>query len=593
MVVHLYKLTASLCRREAFFENGEILMNKKTIIRTFEKIALYMELLGENHFKVGAFRKAANVLEMDSRSLAEMDDILTLKGIGKGTGAVITDLIEKGVSDLLVELEETVPKGLIPLLKIPGLGGKKIAKLYETIGVDSVDSLREACLAGKVSKIAGFGKKTEDNLLAEIKVLGTKLGKIPIWQMEQVVSLVETELQTIPEISRFSVAGSYRRSEEESSDVDFIIVTTEPAIVRKKLIENLPITGIIAAGDAKLSITLDWEEAIDADFRFVTEKQFATAIHHFTGSKNHNIRMRQIAKSKGLKISEYGVENEAGDVETFTSEEAFFAHFDLPFIPPALRMDGSEIERTDEISGLLTLEDIRSDLHMHTTWSDGGYSIREMVEACRSKGYSHMVITDHSQYLKVANGLTTERLHEQIAEIRKLNEEYTDIEIFCGTEMDILPDATLDFDDDLLKELDFVIASIHSSFSQSQEQIMERLHIAMKNPYVDMIAHPTGRLIGGREGYNPDIPKLIEWAKEYGKVLELNASPHRLDLSKENLKMAQDAGVNIAINTDAHAIDQLRFMELGVYYSQKAWLKKENVINTWSLDKFIREIVQK
>ena len=593
MVVYLYKLTASLCRREAFFENGEILMNKKTIIRTFEKIALYMELLGENHFKVGAFRKAANVLEMDSRSLAEMDDILTLKGIGKGTGAVITDLIEKGVSDLLVELEETVPKGLIPLLKIPGLGGKKIAKLHEAIGIDSIDSLREACLAGKVSEIAGFGKKTEENILAEIDVLGTKLGKIPIWQMEQVVSFVENELQKIPQISRYSVAGSYRRSEEESSDVDFIIVTQEPAIVREKIIENLPISGIVAAGDAKLSITVDWEEAIDADFRFVTEPQFASAIHHFTGSKNHNIRMRQIAKSKGLKISEYGVENDAGVIQTFSSEEAFFAHFDLPFIPPALRMDGSEIERTDEIAGLLTLEDIRSDLHMHTTWSDGGYSIREMVEACRAKGYSHMVITDHSQYLKVANGLTPKRLREQIAEIRRLNEEYSDIEIFCGTEMDILPDATLDFDDDLLKEVDFVIASIHSSFSQSQEQIMERLHAAISNPYVHMIAHPTGRLIGGREGYNPDIPQLIQWAKEYGKILELNASPHRLDLNKENLKMAQDAGVKIAINTDAHAIDQLRFMDLGVNYSQKAWLKKENVINTWSLDKFIREIVQK
>ncbi|MEK5039192.1 DNA polymerase/3'-5' exonuclease PolX [Sporosarcina sp. FSL K6-3457] len=568
-------------------------MNKKTIIRTFEKIALYMELLGENHFKVSAFRKAANVLELDPRSLAEMDDILTLKGIGKGTGAVITDLLEKGESELLKELEETVPKGLVPLLKIPGLGGKKIAKLHEALGIDSVESLRDACAAGEVSKAPGFGKKTEDNLLAEIELLGTRQGKFPIWQVEKVVSFVEQELQAIPEITRFSVAGSYRRTEEQSSDVDFIIVTDKPSVVREKLLASLPLSATIGAGDAKLSVTLDLEEQIDADFRFVKEEQFATAIHHFTGSKDHNVRMRQLAKSRGLKISEYGVEDEEGAVTTFESETEFFAHFDLPFIPPALRRNGSEIDRVEELAGLIALEDIRSDLHMHTTWSDGGYSIREMVEACRAKGYSYMVITDHTEYLKVANGLTPERVRQQIAEIRALNEEYDDIEIFCGTEMDILPDATLDFNDELLSELDFVIASIHSSFSQSQEQIMERLHTAMKNPHVDMIAHPTGRIVGQREGYNPDIPQLIQWAKEYGKVLELNANPYRLDLATEHLIMAQEAGVPIAINTDAHAIDQLKYMDIGVKYGQKAWLKKETVVNTWPLDKFLRDIVRK
>lgn len=569
------------------------MLNKKTIIRTFEKIALYMELLGENQFKVSAFRKAANVLELDPRSLSEMNDILTLKGIGKGTGAVITDLIEKEESDLLNELEETVPKGLVPLLKIPGLGGKKIAKLHKELGIDSVESLRVACVNLEVSKLPGFGKKTEENILFEIDNLGTRDGKFPIWKMEKIVSFIEEELQKISEIKRFSVAGSFRRTEEESSDVDFIIVTDEPRIVREKLLESLPLLATIAAGDSKLSVTLDLEDPIDADFRFVKEEQFASAIHHFTGSKDHNVRMRQLAKSRGLKISEYGVENEDGTVTTFESEEQFFGHFGLPFIPPAVRRDGREIDRVDELPGLVTLQDIRSDLHMHTTWSDGAHSIREMVDACRAKGYTHIVITDHTQYLKVANGLTPERLREQIAEIRKLNEQYDDIEIFCGTEMDILPNATLDFDDELLAELDFVIASIHSSFSQSQEKIMERLHAAMKNPHVDMIAHPTGRIVGQREGYNPDVPQLIKWAKEYGKILELNASPYRLDLATEYLIMAQEAGVNIAINTDAHAIDQLEIMEIGVKQGQKAWLKKETVVNTWPLDKFIREIAGK
>jgi len=566
-------------------------VNKKTIIRTFEKIALYMELLGENHFKVSAFRKAANVLELDPRSLTEMDDILKLKGIGKGTGAVITDLMEKGESELLQELEDTVPKGLVPLLKIPGLGGKKIAKLHETLGIDSIETLQAACQEGAVSKVPGFGKKTEQNILDAIEVFESRSGKFPIWKMEKVVALVEEQLRLITEITKFSVAGSYRRTEEESSDVDFILVTTEPTVVREKLIAALPILDTIAAGDAKLSITLDLEEPIDADFRFVTAEQFPTAIHHFTGSKDHNVRMRQLAKSMGQKISEYGVEQVDGSVKTFESETAFFNHFDLPFIPPTLRRNGTELNRVAEIPGLITLEDIRSDLHMHTTWSDGAHSIREMIEGAREKGYSHIVITDHSQYLKIANGLTPERLREQIKEIRELNKEFDDIEIFCGTEMDILPDATLDFDDELLAELDFVIAAIHSSFNQPQEEIMERLHTAMKNPYVNQIAHPTGRIIGQREGYNPDIPQLIEWAKEYGKILELNANPYRLDLATDHLILAQEAGINIAINTDAHAIEQFDFMEIGVKYAQKAWLKKEMVVNTWPLEKFMNKIV--
>lgn len=568
-------------------------MNKKTIIRTFEKIALYMELLGENHFKVAAFRKAANVLELDSRSLSEMDDILQLKGIGKGTGAVITDLLEKGASDLLIELEETVPKGLIPLLKIPGLGGKRIAKLHEALGIDSVESLKRACENEEVSKLPGFGKKTEQNFLLEIEKLGSRSGKFPRWKMEQVVRIIEEVLAETPAITRYSVAGSYRRTEEESSDVDFIIVTEEPATVRESILDQLPIEKIIGAGDAKLSITLDWDEPISADFRFVKDEQFATALHHFTGSKDHNVKMRQLAKSKGLKISEYGVENSEGQVHTFETEEQFFQFFDLPFIPPTLRQNGNELDSVHEIPSLVAIEDIKADLHMHTTWSDGAFSIREMVEAARAKGYTHLVITDHSRYLTVANGLTPERLREQIAEIRALNLEYTDIEIFCGTEMDILPDGTLDFDDEILRELDFVIAAIHSNFNQSEEQIMNRLYAAIKNPYVNLIAHPTGRIIGQRDGYHLNVTQLIEWAKEYGKALELNANPYRLDLAKDYLIAAQEAGVPIAINTDAHAIGQLDYMQTGVEYAQKAWLKKENVINTWSLEKFIIEFVNK
>lgn len=545
-----------------------------------------MELQGENPFKVSAFRKAAQVLELDDRSLSEMDNIISLKGIGAATGAVINDLIETGESSLLKEMQESVPGGLLPMLKIPGLGGKKIAKLYKELGVDSIESLKIACEEGKVKGLAGFGAKTEEKILAQLEVFQTKPERTAIWQLEPIVAFIEGILASMDTVVKYSVAGSYRRVKESSKDIDFIVATTSPLKVREELLEKLPLLKVIAAGDTKVSVTLDVENEVDVDFRLVEPHQYASALHHFTGSKDHNIKMRQIAKEKGLKISEYGVEQEDGSVQSFESEKEFYAYFDLPFIPPTIREDGTELNKLEMIPSLVTLEDIKGDFHMHTTWSDGAHSIEEMVEACREKGYSHIVITDHSNYLKVANGLSRERLLQQIEAIHVMNEKYSDIEIFAGTEMDILPDGSLDFDDELLEKLDFVIASIHSSFSQSQDKIMARLRTAIENPHVHMIAHPTGRIIGSRTGYDPDVPTLIEWASEFGKILELNANPHRLDLETVYLKMAQEKGVPIAINTDAHHIDHLRYMDVGVKYAQKAWLQKENIVNTWTLDKF-------
>ncbi|MCZ8542016.1 DNA polymerase/3'-5' exonuclease PolX [Psychrobacillus psychrodurans] len=567
-------------------------MDKKTIIKTLEKIALYMELQGENPFKVSAFRKAAQVLELDDRSLSEMDNILSLKGIGAATGAVIEELTTVGESSLLMELQETVPSGLLPMLKIPGLGGKKIAKLYKELHIDSIDSLKLACEEGKVQSLPGFAKKTEEKILLEIVNLQAKPERTAVWQIEPIVELIEYKLSSISLIDKFSVAGSFRRVKEASKDIDFIIATSSPQEVREELLKVLPVKKIIAAGDTKVSVTLDVGVKIDVDFRLVEISQYASALNHFTGSKDHNIKMRQIAKEQGKKISEYGVELPDGSVEHFNSEEDFYAFFDLPFIPPTVREDGSEFSKLDQLPLLVNHKDIHGDFHMHSTWSDGAHSIEEMVEACRAKGYSHMVITDHSNYLKVANGLSKERLLNQMEIIRELNVKYTDIEILAGTEMDILPDGSLDFEDDVLAQLDFVIASIHSSFSQPQEKIMDRLLNALKNPYVHMIAHPTGRIIEQRDGYNPDVPTLIEWAKEYGKILELNANPYRLDLNTEYLKLAQEKGVPIAINTDAHHIDQLKYMDIGVQYAQKAWLHKDNIVNTWSFEKF-KEYIQK
>jgi DNA polymerase (family X) len=564
-------------------------VNKKNIIKLLETIAIYMELKGENTFKVSAFRKAANALETDDRSLNEIDSFTAINGIGKGTAAVIEEYISDGTSSVLEELQKEVPEGLVPLLKLPGLGGKKIAKLYQELNVTNMEDLKEVCESGKVSSLAGFGKKTEEKILAAIESAGSQPERLPIAYMLPIAEKIEKALSGMKGIKKFSRAGSLRRMRETVKDLDFIIAVDDVQSVKEQIL-NLPdIKDSVAAGDTKISLTFRYEWEVSVDFRLVKPEEFATALHHFTGSKDHNVRMRQIAKERGEKISEYGVENaETGEVTTFQTEEEFFDHFGLSWIPPELREDGREIDHYSKDYGLIALKDIQGDLHMHSTWTDGAHSLEEMIEACRKKGYKYMAFTDHSQYLKVANGLTAERLLKQRDEIRKLNEKYDDITILSGIEMDILPDGTLDYEDEVLEQMDLVIASIHSSFTQSRDKIMDRMKTALKNAHVDIIAHPTGRIIGRREGYDVDVDMLIELAKETGTALELNANPNRLDLSSENIKKAEEAGVKIVINTDAHSIDHLEFMEVGVGAARKGWVKASSVINTFNSDDLLK-----
>jgi DNA polymerase (family X) len=564
-------------------------VNKKNIIKLLETIAIYMELKGENTFKVSAFRKAANALETDDRSLNEIDSFTAINGIGKGTAAVIEEYISDGTSSVLEELQKEVPEGLVPLLKLPGLGGKKIAKLYQELNVTNMEDLKEVCESGKVSSLAGFGKKTEEKILAAIESAGSQPERLPIAYMLPIAEKIEKAHSGMKGIKKFSRAGSLRRMRETVKDLDFIIAVDDVQSVKEQIL-NLPdIKDSVAAGDTKISLTFRYEWEVSVDFRLVKPEEFATALHHFTGSKDHNVRMRQIAKERGEKISEYGVENaETGEVTTFQTEEEFFDHFGLSWIPPELREDGREIDHYSKDYGLIALKDIQGDLHMHSTWTDGAHSLEEMIEACRKKGYKYMAFTDHSQYLKVANGLTAERLLKQRDEIRKLNEKYDDITILSGIEMDILPDGTLDYEDEVLEQMDLVIASIHSSFTQSRDKIMDRMKTALKNAHVDIIAHPTGRIIGRREGYDVDVDMLIELAKETGTALELNANPNRLDLSSENIKKAEEAGVKIVINTDAHSIDHLEFMEVGVGAARKGWVKASSVINTFNSDDLLK-----
>ncbi|PAE21612.1 DNA polymerase/3'-5' exonuclease PolX [Bacillus sp. 7504-2] len=564
-------------------------VSKKDVIRLLETIAVYMELKGENPFKVSAFRKAAAALEVEEQTIDEIEDFTKLQGIGKGTASVIEEFLQTGQSVVLKELQEQVPNGLVLLLQLPGLGGKKIAKLHKELGIENVDDLRKACLEKKVSALAGFGQKTEEKILAAIASVGNQPDRLPLAYMLPIAQHLEEELEKMHDVERFSRAGSIRRVRETVKDLDFIISTAKPSAVKEQLLKFENIKEIVSAGETKVSLILDYSYDVSVDFRLVKPEEFATTLHHFTGSKAHNVRMRQLAKERGEKISEYGVEvAETGEILTFKSEADFYQHFNLPLIPPEMREDGKEIENYSEELNIISIEDIQGDLHMHSTWSDGAHSIEQMINECRKLGYKYMAITDHSKFLKVANGLDEERLRRQREEIAKLNEKYDDITILAGVEMDILPDGSLDFEDDFLEEMDLVIASIHSGFSQTKEQIMKRLINALNNQHVDIIAHPTGRKIGIREGYSVDIDFLVELAKETNTALELNANPNRLDLSAEHIKKAQEAGVKVVINTDAHRMETLEHMSIGVSTAKKGWIKRSNVLNALSLDELLQ-----
>lgn len=553
------------------------------MIRLLEDIATYMELKGENAFKVSAYRKAAQSLETDERTMEEIDDVTQLKNIGKGVGEVINTYLETGDSPTLDALKEEVPSGLIPLLKIKGLGSKRIAKLYKTLNIKDKDSFQKACEQGKISQLDGFGKKTEQNYLEAVKALGAKKERYPIDTMIGLNQEIENYLKEISEIERFEVAGSFRRMKEMSKDLDYIMSTTQPSKVQKQLLD-LPIKEKeVAVGDTKVSLEVAYDdETIGVDFRIVEPEAFYHTLQHFTGSKEHNVRIRQIAKETDEKVSEYGIEQPDGTVLELDSEKAIYEHFNVSWIEPSMREDGSEFDKS--LSDIITVDDIRGDIHMHTTASDGALNLRQMVEANIQKGYEFMCITDHSKSLRVANGLSVDRLLKQNEDIKALNKEYKEIDIYSGTEMDILSDGSLDYEDDVLAQLDYVIAAIHQNFNQSEDEIMHRLESACHNPYVRHIAHPTGRIIGRREGYRVNVDRLIEMCQNTGTVLEINANPKRLDLNASVLRAHPN--LKLTINTDAHHNAHLDFMKYGVATAQKGFVRKSQVINTMTRKAF-------
>lgn len=563
-------------------------MNNKQVSSQLNQLADLMELKGENPFKVNAYRKAARAVENSRQALDELEKgPEELPGVGKGTAAAIQEIMNTGTLEALQNLLEELPTGLPELMKIPGLGPKSIHVLYRDLGVKNMEELENVLTEGEVRKLPGFGEKKEKKILEGILRMKERPARFLLIHALPVAETLEKRLMEHPDVQRVKPAGSLRRMKETVKDIDLVVATERPTAVGEWIVSMPEVKEVINHGETKVSVVVGMGIDIQVDFRLVEPCHFITALLHFTGSTEHNVRIRQRAKEFGWKVNEYGIVDSENERElTFTEEEEVYQQLQCPFVIPELREDRGEMDVPGErLPQVLQEGDIRGDLHMHTRWSDGSASVKEMALAAQKRGYEYIAITDHSKSLKVAGGLTEDDLKRQREEIDAVNEELDGITVLAGIEMDILPDGRLDFSDQVLSELDLVIASVHSSFRQSRDRMTRRILNAIENPFVHIIAHPTGRLINRRDPYEVDLDRIFEAAAETKTILELNANPNRLDLSDVNLKKAKEAyGIHFSINTDAHAPEMFSFIRLGISTARRGWLEPEDVVNTYSLE---------
>ncbi|PTV93715.1 DNA polymerase (family 10) [Halanaerobium saccharolyticum] len=565
-------------------------MSNKEIAKILAEFADLMAIKGENDFKIRAYTNAARKIESypeDIFELAEEDKLKEIKGIGSGIAESITELLQNGIIEEMEAVKAELPPGVIEMTDIQGLGPKTAHRFYYELEIVDLISLEKALKEGRVQELKGFGKKSEEKLLKALKNHEKYVDKINLAQAlktaGEIIETIKTELE--PDFfEEIEICGSSRRAKELTGDLDILIATAKPEKLSQKL-KNLNFTAeVIGAGATKVSIRT--EQGVQTDFRLVTKEEFPSALHYFTGSKAHNVRMRQLAKEHNLKLSEYGLFRDDDSKEKIESEADIFKILGLEYIIPELREDQGEIEAAQkgELPDSIKLEDINGDLHLHSRYSDGAFSIREMAEAAKERGYKYIAVTDHSQSLAVASGMSIEELKKQLQEIDELNRDFEDFWIFKGVEVDILKNGDLDFADELLQDLDFVIASVHSYFNLEEAEMTERIIRAVKNPHVKLLGHPRGRMLGGREAYAVNLEKVIKAAADNNTVLEINASPQRLDLDAEWARKVKKAGAKISINTDAHHYKEYSDMELGVATARRGWLEKEDVINTFSLN---------
>lgn len=549
-----------------------------------------MEILGEDRFRISSYRKVARVISdmpTDIELVFESGQLANTPGIGKSSLAKIQEFVKTDSITAHQQLLTKIPPKLLELLTIPGMGPKGVKAIYEKLNVTSIAELKGAIKDGSLAQLPGFGDKKTAVIAKGIEFLETSTGRIRLDQALQAAEMVSEFLKGLGESEKIQTAGSLRRRAETIGDVDILVAACKGEKIIQAFTNAQFVHEILAAGPTKGSAIIETETSpVHVDVRVVPEKSFGAASQYFTGSKQHNIRLREIAVKAKLKLNEYGLfkgeKMVAGQVE-----EKIYRKLGLDYIPPLLREDRGEVEaaKTASLPQLIQLEDIKGDLHLHTETSDGRCSISENAEAAKQLGYKYICITDHSKSSAIANGLSPRQLAQQIKLIRKLNEKIKGITILAGTEVDILADGSLDFDDKLLAELDFVIASIHSGLASSREKVTTRTLKAMDNPYVNCIAHPTGRLIGQREPMDIDIPAVIKHADQTHTAMEVNANPWRLDLKDTHCKMAIEARVKLVIGTDAHSIAGLGLMGFGVATAARGWATKDNVLNTLSAAK--------
>ena len=560
-------------------------MQNADVARALDTIATLMELKDEAYYRILGYRRAAESVMALGRPVRDVEDLKELPHVGGTIAAVIRDLAEDRTPQLLADLLEEIPAGLVEVTRLPGVGPRTAGRLWRELDVTSVEELGEL-EEGRLASLKGFGKKSEERILRAARVYNATERRM---LLDEATALGEHVLGFIrgrAECEEAELAGSLRRQKETIGDLDIVAASSDDKALADAFASAPFVDEVLAHGPSKVFIKCG---GVEVDLRIVEPEAYGSLLHHFTGSQAHNVVLRERAVKMGVNISEYGLA-QAGTqrYEPVASEAELYSRLGLSYIPPELREDAGEIRAAErgELPDLVKVGDVRGDLHVHTNYSDGRGTIESMAEAAIALGYEYLVFCDHSQSLKVANGLSPARLEEKLEAVRAADERYPEIRLLCGSEVDILKDGTLDYEDALLAELDFVVASIHTSFNVGEEAMTERVVRAMNNPYVNTIAHPTGRILNRREPYEVNVSRLIEEAKSTNTALELNSYPDRLDLSVPYVREAMNAGVRITIDTDAHDETALSFIKFGVAQARRAWVEKESIINCLPLADF-------
>ncbi len=556
------------------------------IAEMFSRLAELLEIQGANTFRIRAYRKAAQTIEGLPHSvtsmLADGADLSKLPGIGEDLAAKIQEIVETGNLSLLDQVSSQLPGQLAELAKIPMLGPKRVKMLYDTLGIQDLKGLAKAARAGKIRQLHGFGRKIEEKILAETDRRSTNEKRIKLNTAEEFAEPILEFLKGIQGVQEAIVAGSYRRRKDTIGDLDILVTCRQAKTIMDRFVAYDEVESVVSKGHTRATVIL--RSGLQVDLRVVPEESYGAALQYFTGSKAHNIAVRSLAVKKGLKINEYGVFRGEKAIAGRTEVEVY-AQVGLPYFEPELRENWGEVEAglRHALPDLVTINDIRGDLHVHSKASDGQFSIKDMALAAQEEGYEYLAICDHSQRMTIAHGLNATRLAAQMEEIDRLNHTFKGFTILKGAEVDILEDGSLDLSDDLLERLDLTVCAIHYKFNLPRAKQTERIIRAMDNPYFTILGHPTGRMINEREPYDLDMEQIMAAALEQGCFLEVNAQPVRLDLTDLHCKMAKDMGVKVAISTDAHRTTDLEFMRFGIGQARRGWLEPENILNTSSL----------